>query len=158
MSTVKIMFQWNIYRPDNRSYKQQSMELQPINAKRVMIDLPTNLLVNAEEVLLAEMSNSEMPEYVLSLDAVKYLVDEWEKVFSDPNDEEEYYKELLKDNDWDEVDTSTPIANDDWDEADTATPDANDNWDDSTNDETDDWGESNNESDETPWDDNDWDE
>jgi len=143
MSTVKITFLWTTYKPDARAYKQQSIELQPL-VQKIAIDMPVNLLVNSEEVLLAELSNSTMPEYILSLDGVKYLVDQWEKVFSDATVEEEFFNKIKEEaTDWSDTETM-----EDWE---TATSENE------TTEDNDDWGEPENETSDAPWED-DWNE
>ena len=86
-TTIKVYFKWDEYRPDNRQYKQQSMLVWPLldgdEVIKVEMDLPVNLLANAEEYLEAEIEGNKPPKPIFSIAAVKYLVDEWEKVFSD---------------------------------------------------------------------------
>ena len=87
MTTIKVQFHWATYRPDARQYKQQSIEVNPFlpegNQPLVEIELPVNLLANAEDYLKAGIEGNKSPTPILSIAAVKYLVDEWEKVFSD---------------------------------------------------------------------------
>ena len=87
MTTIKVQFHWATYRPDARQYKQQSIEVNPFlpegNQPLVEIELPVNLLANAEDYLKAGIEGNKPPTPILSIAAVKYLVDEWEKVFSD---------------------------------------------------------------------------
>ena len=91
-TTIKVYFKWDEYRPDNRQYKQQSMLVWPLldgdEVIKVEMDLPVSLLANAEEYLKAEIEGNKPPTPIFTIKAQKYLVDEWEKVFSDvsPND------------------------------------------------------------------------
>lgn len=147
MTTVKVEFHWATYRPDARQYKQQSMEVTPFlpesgNQPIIEVDLPTKLLANAEEYLKAGIEGTKLPQPILSIAAVKYLVDEWEKVFSDPQVALDDFKPATDDNDnWDENDVAVPqdagsSDDDNWDEVD-KTENPEEQWDDTAED----WGE-----------------
>jgi len=139
MTTIPVQFVWSVYRPDARQYKQQSIEVMPFvaigNQPTVEIDLPIELLANTTEYL----AKSKDP--ILSIAAVKYLVDEWEKIFSDPQVSPEDFKAKVEDADWGDdlpKTNSEKVAEqvDTWDEVD-KTEKPEEQWDETTED----WGD-----------------
>jgi hypothetical protein len=137
MTTVKVVFAWNMYRPDNRQYKQQSIEVTPYmgdESPMVEIELPVELLANAEDYLKAGIEGKKPPQPILSVKAVKYLVDEWEKIFSDPKEvepEDFFTKPTIEDKDgWvDKTDDWDTTPNEPKTNSEKATEQLNDNWD-----------------------------
>ena len=123
------------YLPDARQYKQQSTKVVPMidgAFPEAEIELPVEMLANAEAYLLAGVEGTKLPKPYLTPKAWKYLVDEWEKVFSDvsPDDfkpKEEVWEEpepelfgtgetLTEQEPWDDVTTTEePIP---WNEKD----------------------------------------
>jgi len=152
MTTVKVRFVWSTYRPDARQYKQQSMEVMPFVGKQstqpeIEIELPVNLLANAEEFIKAPIEGKPEPTPILSIKACKYLVDEWEKVFSDeeisPDDFNPSLPLTVSDDNWgdeqpktnSEKATEQSAEDDNWDETD-KTENPEEQWDE----KDEDWG------------------
>ena len=126
MTTIKVQFHWATYRPDARQYKQQSIEVNPFlpegNQPLVEIELPVNLLANAEAYLLAGVEGNKPPTPILSIAAVKYLVDEWEKVFSDVSPDDfkptQDAQDFATQEEWDKavIDPTPQTTDDNWDD------------------------------------------
>jgi hypothetical protein len=149
MTTIKVQFHWATYRPDARQYKQQSIEVNPFlpegSQPLVEIELPVNLLANAEDYLKAGIEGNKSPTPILSIAAVKYLVDEWEKVFSDVSLDD--FKSKVED-DWEVIKDTTDAQNfpqqEVWEEDDPSVTDyekanpnvEHDNWDEVVSPET----------------------
>lgn len=130
MSTTNIGIQFIVekYRPDNRQYKQQSLELVPLKEKLlVQVEIPVQgNFVNADMLLSAPLTGDTPPEPILNIVGLKAIIDQFEATFSD---------EEKVDVPWSDSD------NDDW-----------------GTEESEDWGEETAGSIETPSDDDEWEE
>jgi hypothetical protein len=146
-TTIKVYFKWDEYRPDNRQYKQQSMLVWPLldgdEVIKVEMDLPVSLLANAEEYLKAEIEGNKPPTPIFTIKAQKYLVDEWEKVFSDISPDD--FKPAVDNGGWDDPSTEEETK------AAKELQNADDNWPQATP-QNDEWGDTIPQTDNENWD------
>jgi len=123
--TYQIVGAWNVLHPDTRQYKQQSVEIT-FQGLGVAVDVPASLVVNASETSL-----------VLSLEGMKYVQDQFEKLFAETLADESWSKSAgLTHTDVDEwfVEKNATVVGDEWDTTDETK--AVDQWDSKTDLET----------------------
>src|SRR5512139_1084685 len=114
MADVILYFDWNTFRPDQRQYRQQSVELQPgvetlgalgtslgaLGTCRIAIPvaLAHDFIHNSEEIIQARLGNNAKEPYpILTLQGMKYVIDLFDEVFKDEEKTVE-----TKDDDWGE--------------------------------------------------------
>lgn len=91
MTDVILYFDWNTFRPDQRQYRQQSIELQPgmetlgvLGACRIAVPVPLehDFIHNSEEIIQARLgSNVKEPYPVLTLVGMKYVIDKFDLLY-----------------------------------------------------------------------------
>lgn len=103
MTDVILYFDWNTYRPDQRQYRQQSVELTPnvcdgLSHTKVAMSIPLEhyLIHNSEAVIQAQLAGDKGIEPVLTLAGMKYVIDKFDLLFK----EEEKKAETKDDEDW----------------------------------------------------------
>jgi hypothetical protein len=118
-TTVPIYFVWEDFKPDQRTYRQQSMSLQPNtgeNKAEIQIDVPLehDLIANFEAIAEAKISNGgKAPDPILTLKGVKWITDQWDEIFYKSEEKEEV--KATSDDDWGD-DSKTASTDDDWGE------------------------------------------
>lgn len=98
---VRALFRWNILRPDTRQYKQQSVEVYP---------LAVDIEVLVPESMVA-IYNPDGPEVVLTLAGMKYVQDQFEKLY------EQVSPESASDWDSDIPSTAPKGSTNEWDDS-----------------------------------------
>jgi len=121
---VKVTFRLDILRPDKRQYKQQSMELIPVEPLNVLVEVPctSDYVVNSEKINASVLGNESVPEPILTPAGLAYISNQIEQHFSDPEPEDFVLEESKEDTGWEtEEDTA-----DDWESSDDSSDDDND--------------------------------
>jgi len=84
---VTLYFEVKTFRPDNRQYKQQSLELSPNPMVSVAVQVPlTHKYVhNWEAILSASVDKADdIPATILKPEGLQYVQEQVEKYFRDP--------------------------------------------------------------------------
>ena len=86
MTDITLAFRWNIYRPDQREYRNQSLELLPDYDVAVSVPVTNEYLYNSEDILQALvlqelMAGDKPPSAQLTVAGLKYVVDQFDAVF-----------------------------------------------------------------------------
>lgn len=122
--TLPVIFIWDKLRPDQREYRQQSVELEPAENVRIQVDVP------ADPIYV--IPGDDPKQMVLTLAGMKYVIDQFDTVFLpakkeasvDPDEdweEEEPKAEKKTDDDWEsdaDFDTSTEPDKAPWEDGD----------------------------------------
>lgn len=121
--TLPVIFFWDKLRPDQREYRQQSVELTPVENVRIQVDVP------ADPIYV--VPGNDPKQMVLTLAGMKYVIDQFDTVFllakkeasANPDDdwEEEEPKAEKKVDDWEsdtEFDTETETDKVPWNDDD----------------------------------------
>ena len=132
MAEVIFEFLWEGYKPDQRQYRNQSIELMPLGKEgtSVLIAVPVplehELIYNSEAIIQAQLAGNKADDPILTMQGMKYVIDKFDALFSEKE------KEATKtdDEDWMEEDTkpaaekksATKAEEEDW-ENDTKKPD-----------------------------------
>ena len=81
MTNTTVLFRWNIYRPDQREYRQQSIELLPDYDVAISVPVTNEYLYNSEDILQALIAGDKQPSAKLTVAGLKYVVDQFDAVF-----------------------------------------------------------------------------
>jgi len=132
---VKVTFRLDILRPDKRQYKQQSMELIPVEPLNVLVEVPctSDYVVNSANINASVLGNEDVPEPVFTPAGLAYISNQIEQHFSDPEPEDFVLEESKEDTGW-ETETETTDTGweteedtaDDWESSDDSSDDDND--------------------------------
>ena len=136
---ISLNFGWHILRPDMRQYKQQSVEVFPIDLTiSVDIDLIQENIANSEAILKAQLGSGKEPDPVLTIEGMQQAMKAFEAVLVDELKEQpEWSDEDEQSTAIDVTDEFAETSEDDW-EKDVDTPDEVDDqsWEE---DDEDDW-------------------
>jgi len=86
---VTLYFEVKTFRPDNRQYKQQSLELSPNPTVSVAVQVPLTYkyVHNWEAILSASVDKADnIPATILKPEGLQYVQEQVEKYFQDPED------------------------------------------------------------------------
>jgi len=132
---ISLNFGWHILRPDMRQYKQQSVEVFPVNLTiSVDIDLIHENIANSEAILKAQLGSGKEPDPILTIAGMQQAMQAFESVLVDELVEEiEGEFEDSEEPPWDEGEDAPIDVTDEF-------ADTEDNWEDEveTPDEVDD--------------------
>lgn len=85
MEQVTLHFEWGIYRPDQREYRNQSIELHPSwgSTQLIAVDVPLNhnLIANSEQIIQQKLAGDLLDIPVLTITGLKYVIDQFDAVF-----------------------------------------------------------------------------
>lgn len=97
-NTKPLNFKWNIYHPDQREYRNQSLEIEPATSTYIQIDVPDEYIIPSDHT------------QIITLAGLKYVIDQFDAVFLSAK------KEVAPDDDWekDEPKEEKKSDNDDW--------------------------------------------
>lgn len=157
MADIKIRFDWTNFRPDQRTYRQNSFELFPVlgvddgrTSPQVEIGIPLKgeYLANCEEIITKQLSGQPAPNPVLTIKGLRFVADAFDEIFYSTEEDEkpaEAPKAKVED-DWES----------DWSENKIAAPATQP--DKVQNAEDDSWAESGDDNTDAPWNekDEDW--
>lgn len=105
MADVTLYFDWNTFRPDQRQFRQRSVEMYPELVKvAIVIPLEHELVANSEDIIQIRLGsiNAPEPDPILTLAGMKYVIDQFGLTFGEKKES----KETVKDDEWgDEFDT-----------------------------------------------------
>lgn len=123
INSAKFYFLWNSLQPDVRAYKPSNPLLTPTKpiTIEVLVPLDPPLIVNAREISRQTISNQDIADPVLTPLGMRYIIDQFEFVMSNPKNEVE---EPAADDDWgdDPEEEFVPTgkakstSNDEWDD------------------------------------------
>lgn len=108
INSVPYFFIWKTLQPDARQYKPSNPLLEIEKPIRIRIDVPLqpDLIYNASEFSIAEISATDIPEPILTPLGMRYIVDQFEAVMSNPKvDNSEDKSEDSSEDDWDDEGT-----------------------------------------------------
>lgn len=97
MATVKLYFRWDSLQPDHRQWKPSNPLINPIDIM-IAVDVPLDhkYVDNAEQIIVAQLSNQTPEIPVLTPAGMRYCIDQFENEMSDKvekvtaNDNEEW--------------------------------------------------------------------
>lgn len=123
--TYRMIVGWEVFRPDTRQYKQQSIEIKLVGVG-VAVDIPASLVVSASETSV-----------VLTIKGMRYVQEQFESVFNDAPaaesvgwDDAQVVAHEPPADDWGAV-VAEPAADESWDAEPATSTDGTEN----------DWGE-----------------
>ena len=134
LSSTKFMFRLESFTPDLRAYKPSTPVIKSIGdiVIQVLVPVQSDLIVNAEQINVAELTNQKADTPILTPLGMRYIIDQFEAVMG--NGKEEQAKETAAD-DWEDepADTKTATKEEDWEEeteTKSETKKSDDDWDD----------------------------
>lgn len=147
-NTVLINFLWETYRPDQREYRQNSVELNPSVGDgkypavvQVKVPLQHEYIANSEAIISAQLTAGDEPKPVLTIAGMKYIQDQFDAVLKDAEvvkpDDFKDDSNWHDDEDWGVTTTSIPVPADDEDWSDATETPADEPW----NEAEEDWGD-----------------
>lgn len=85
MEEVTLYFRWSSYKPDQREYRNQSIELNPswgtASFITVKVPLKHEYISNSEEIIQAKLASNAPVDPVLTIAGMKYVIDQFDAVF-----------------------------------------------------------------------------
>lgn len=146
MAEIVLYFDWNTFRPDQRQYRQQSIELHPGTFApeyasyqvAVAVPLESRIIYNSEAIIQAKLGNGEEPLPVLTLTGMKYVIDKFDALF----EEKKADTKTTSDDEWEEdlpeksgktENKETSGSDEEWEEDNKNKPDET-NWEESEDD------------------------
>src|SRR3972149_6156654 len=81
MTNTTLLFRWKIYHPDQREFRNQSLELLPDYDVAISVPVTNEYLYNSEDILQALIAGDKQPSAQLTVAGLKYVVDQFDAVF-----------------------------------------------------------------------------
>ena len=81
MRNITLLFRWKIYHPDQREYRNQSLELLPDYDVAISVPVTNEYLYNSEYILQTLIAGDKQPSAKLTVAGMKYVVDQFDTIF-----------------------------------------------------------------------------
>jgi len=123
MADIPVKFIITVVRPDQRTYRQQEVELVCQQEMQVLVPLNHEMVANSEDVIQAKLGSGNVaaPNPILTVAGLKYVIDQFDNVFMKV-DEKPDQPQKFEEDDWGEEETkptekkSAPAEEEDWEE------------------------------------------
>jgi hypothetical protein len=89
-ATIPVKFLLTGFNPDKRQWKPSTPSIMPVGDFIIQIDVPLqhDLIVNADKIISAQLSAGDVPDPIFTPAGMRYCIDKFEEVMSDPKPEE----------------------------------------------------------------------